>query len=296
MAERKHPDNLVLCGRPDDRQPVDGGGQGLHQAPAQREMAITDDVRTALDHGDLFLEYLPTVRLADARYVGAEALVRWRRGDDVMAAGDFIPQIENTPLSGKITYWVIETVAAELGEWLDAHRDAHISINVPPEILGRGGIEYAAIRSGLRARAAQIVLEITERGVPDRLGLDALSLMAERGVRLALDDTMLNGANLALLACCSFNMIKLAGKVTAQLGPDKPAPDWLAGLQALLKSSPLQVVAEGVESEYQAKWLRAAGVQMAQGFLFSRPLQASGLKELYATNRLGGGTSPRGTT
>jgi sensor c-di-GMP phosphodiesterase-like protein len=262
----------------------------------ERAMTIYDDVKAALDRGDLFVEYLPTVALADARCVGAEALVRWRRGGAVVLAGDFIPLIENTPLSGRITYWVIETVAAELGEWLDAHRDAHLSINVPPEILGRGGLEYAAIRSGLRTRSAQIVLEITERGVPDRLGLDALNLMAERGVRLALDDTMLNGANLALLARCSFSMIKLAGKVTAQLGPDKPAPDWLAGLQALLKSSPLQVVAEGVESDYQAKWLRAAGVQMAQGYLFSRPLPARGLKELYATGRLGGGTGEkRGT-
>jgi len=248
-------------------------------------MTISDDVRAALDRGDLFVEYLPTVTLADACCIGAEALVRWRRGGVVVPAGDFIPLIENTPLSGRITYWVIETVAAELGEWLDAHGDSHISINVPPEILGRGGLEYAAIRSGLRTRAAQIVLEITERGVPDRLGLDALNLMAERGVRLALDDTMLSGVNLAILTRCNFSVIKLDRKVTAQLGSDKPAPPWLAGLRSLLKSSPLQVVAEGVETDYQAKWLRAAGVQMAQGYLFSGPLPARGLKDLYATSR-----------
>lgn len=178
-------------------------------------------------------------------------------------------------------------MAAELGEWLDANRDAHVSINVPPEILGRGGLEYAAIRSGLRTRVAQIVIEITERGVPDHLGLDALNLMAANGVRLALDNTMLNGTNLALLARCNLSMIKLDRKATAQLGPRKPAPDWLAGLQALLKTSTLQVVAEGVETEFQAKWLRAAGVQMAQGYLFSRPLPARGLKDLYAAGCLG---------
>jgi EAL domain-containing protein (putative c-di-GMP-specific phosphodiesterase class I) len=247
-------------------------------------MAMFEEVRAALDRGDLLVEYLPIVTLADAVCVGAEALVRWRRGEVVLPAAAFIPQIENTPLSGRITYWVIETVAAELGAWLDAHSDAQISINVPPEILGRGGIEYAAIRSGLRARTAQIVLEITERGVPDQLGLETLNLMAKCGVRLALDDAMLSGANLALLVRCSINTIKLDRHVTAQLHPDKPAPEWMAGLHALLKSSPLQVIAEGVESEYQAKWLRAAGVQMAQGYFFSPPLSAPALEELYAAH------------
>ena len=248
-------------------------------------MVKSDDVRAAMDRGELFVEYLPTVTLADRRCVGGEALVRWRRGDAIVPAADFIPLIENTPLSGRITYWVIETVAAELGDWLDSHADAFVSINVPPEILGRGGLEYAAIRSGMLTRVAQIVLEITERGVPDRLGLDALNVMAERGVRLALDDTMLSGTNLALLARCNLSMIKLDRKLTSQLGPELPAPAWLAGLKSLLKSAPLQVVAEGVESDYQAKWLHAAGVQMAQGHLFSPPLSARELKDLCAGDR-----------
>lgn len=250
-------------------------------------MPIFDDLRAGLEHGDLFVEYLPTVKLADARCVGAEALVRWRRGEVVLQASAFIPLIENTPLSGRLTYWVIDTVAAELGEWLGENGDAHISINVPPEILGRGGLGYAAARSGLRDRIGQIVLEITERGVPDRLGLDALQLMAEHGVRLALDDTMMSGANLALLTRCPFGTIKLDREVTAQLKPDEPPPDWLAGLEALLKSSSLQVVAEGVEADHQARMLRAAGVQMAQGHLFSRPLNAQGFKDLYAGDRVG---------
>jgi len=253
-------------------------------------MAMFDDLQAAMDRGELFVEYLPTVTLADACCVGAEALVRWRHGDTVVPAADFIPQIENTPLSGRITYWVIDTVAAELGEWLGAHGDAHVSINVPPEILGRGGLGYAAARSGLRARHRQIVLEITERGVPDRLGLDALELMAQQGVRLALDDITLTGTNLALLARCNFSVIKLDRKVTAELAPDKPAPAWLAGLQSLLKTVSLQVVAEGVETDYQAKWLRAAGVQMAQGYLLSPPLTARGLAELYAGERRVGWT------
>ena len=248
-------------------------------------MPIFVDLEGALERGDLFLEYLPTVTLADSCCVGGEALVRWRRGEAVLPAAAFIPLIENTPLSGRITYWVIDTVAAELGKWLAAHGAAHISINVPPEILGRGGLAYASARSGLSAVSSQIVLEITERSVPDTLGVKTLNLMAARGARLALDDTTMTGANLALVARCNFSMIKLDCTITAQLEPGKPPPQWLAGLESLLKSSSLQVVAEGVESNFQAQTLRAAGVQMAQGYLFSRPLPAHGLEDFYARNR-----------
>lgn len=253
---------------------------------------MQDEIREGLDRGDLFLDYLPTVRLADARCVGGEALVRWRRGDKVLPASAFLPRIEQSALSGRVTYWLIETVGEELGGWLGAHREAHVSINVPPEIVGRGGIEHALVRSGLRDRMEQIVFEISERGVPDRIGLDTIELAAMCGLRVAIDDTMLTGVNLALLLRCHFNMIKIAGEVTAQLRPDKPSPGWLARLQSLLRSSTLQVVAGGVETEYQAKWLHTAGVQMAQGPLFSPPLPAEGLKDLYAADRSAGKALP----
>jgi EAL domain-containing protein (putative c-di-GMP-specific phosphodiesterase class I) len=250
----------------------------LHRQPeAISIMSMSEDIRAALDRGELFLEYLPTVMLADSQCIGAEALVRWRRGDVVLPAAAFIPLIENTPVSGTLTYWVLDTVARQLGRWLSANADAHISINVPPEILGRGGLAYVATRSGLSARVDQIVLEITERGVPDRLGLEALNLMAARGVRLALDDVMMSGANLALLTRCKFSMIKLDREIIGQLLPGRPVPAWFDGLASLLRSSPVQVVAEGVQSEYQVKALNSIGVQMAQGHFYSTTLPAPAL-------------------
>jgi EAL domain-containing protein (putative c-di-GMP-specific phosphodiesterase class I) len=248
-------------------------------------MMITPaDVRSALDRGELFIEYLPTVMLSDQRCVGGEALVRWRRDDGVLQPHDFIPLIERTPLSGTLTYWVIDTVAMELSDWLAEHPEVQIGINVPPEVLGRGGIEYAATRSGLRARAHQIVLEITERGVPDRLGLEALNAMAERGVHIALDDVALSGVNLALLTRASFSIVKIDRHLTAQLTPVDPSPEWLAGLTSLLNSSDVQVIAEGIESQHQQDVLFAAGVQMGQGFLYSTPLTARDLKVFYRTS------------
>jgi sensor c-di-GMP phosphodiesterase-like protein len=249
------------------------------------ERAVNEDtptiaeVRGAMDRGELFVEYQPIISLVTQRCVGAEALVRWHRKGTVWPASRFIALIDNTPLSGRLTYWVIDTIASELSQWLTEHADIYISINVPPEILGRGGLEYAAVRSGLRAHVGQILLEITERGVPDQLGLNALNMMAEQGVRVALDDVFLSGANLAVLSRGRFELIKIDRKLIAQLIAYAPDPAWLPGLRSLLAHSQLQVIAEGVESHYQADVLARAGVQMAQGFLFSSSLTAPGLMQ-----------------
>jgi EAL domain-containing protein (putative c-di-GMP-specific phosphodiesterase class I) len=242
-----------------------------------------DDIRRALHSNEFFVVYQPIVTLDGHRCVGAEALIRWRRGGaTVIDAGDFIPQTENTPLSGAITYWVMDTVAKELGEWLGQNPDAFVGINVPPEILGRGGIEYVARKSGLRDRAKQLVFEITERGVPDQLGLSALNSIPATGARVALDDTTLSGANLALLTRCHFDFVKLGLELIAQLDGATKRPQWLAGLAALLGTTKLQIIAEGVERAQQAAMLAAAGVQLAQGHLFSGAVPADEFKRYYA--------------
>jgi sensor c-di-GMP phosphodiesterase-like protein len=233
-------------------------------------------MREGLARGEFFLEYLPTISLTDGRCIGAEALIRWRRETGVVPPGQFIPLVENTPLSGLLTYWVMDTVQAELGDWLRANRDAHIGINVPPEILGRGGLAYAANRSGLAEHAAQVILEITERGIPDLLGVEAINQDWGAGAKVALDDvTLASGANLAVLARCNFYAIKLDKSLIDQIGPQCPAPEWLQLVTALLELSRLVVIAEGVETEQQFTTLRAANIQAAQGFYFSRPLPAA---------------------
>lgn len=241
-----------------------------------------DTIREGLIQGEFFLEYQPIVSLVDDWCTGAEALVRWRRPTGVIAPVDFIPFVENTPLSGLITYWVIDTVAAEMGGWLRANPEAYISINVPPEILGRGELEYAATKSGLRDMAAQIIFEITERGLPDGLGVQALNYMSGSGVRIALDDvTLVGGANLMVLSRCNFSIVKIDRSLVAQISPQCPRPEWLDGLTALLQSSRLDVIAEGVETEQQLETLRAAQVQAAQGYYFSPPISAEGFIAYY---------------
>src|SRR5262245_12180309 len=257
----------------------------------QKESAFGTDVitfeaiHTGLRQGEFFLAYLPTVSLAEGLCVGAEALARWRRPSGVVLPDAFIPVIEETALSGLLTYWVIETIGKEVADWLRVHEEAHIGINVPPGLLGRGGLEYAATKAGLGDIRRQLILEVTERGIPDRPGLEALERGIRTGLRFALDDVMLSGAHLAVLSRYPLDILKIDRSLVSQITPDCPCPEWLAGLSALLQSTRLEVIAEGVETEAQAAALRAAQVSMAQGFYFSPPVLAEELKVYYARVR-----------
>ena len=241
-----------------------------------------DTLRAALDRREFFLLYQPIVSLTNGHCLGAEALIRWRQPDGTaMDAGDFMPSTERTPLSGLITYWVIDTVAADLDDWLDAHPEGSIAINIPPEILGRGGLEYAATKSGLGKRAKQLILEITEHGIPDQLGLDALNRIPQTGARVALDDTSLSGTNLALLTRCHFDFVKIDRKLVDQIDAAVAGPAWLDGLSALLGNTSLQVIAEGIESAAQHDMLARAGVQWGQGRYLAAPQTANTFVRYY---------------
>jgi sensor c-di-GMP phosphodiesterase-like protein len=246
-------------------------------------MITADAIGDGLARGEFFLEYLPTVSLADGRCTGAEALARWRRSSGVVQPEEFIHIIEGTHLSGALTYWVLETVAKELGDWLRIHNDVHIGVNVPPEILGRGGLEYAAGKTGLSDIRNQIILEVTERGIPDTQGLAALEAASRSGVRIALDDVTLSATNLVILSRCTLDVIKTDRSLVDQITPECPCPAWLSGLSAVLQSTRVAVIAEGVQTEAQAEALREAGVSMAQGYYFSPPVSAQQLKMYHSS-------------
>jgi sensor c-di-GMP phosphodiesterase-like protein len=239
-------------------------------------------VRHGLQHGEFFLEYLPVVSLTDGHCLGAEALIRWRRNGLVVPPLEFIPATERTPLAGLITLWVADKLNEELSGWLRENPESYVSLNVPPEMLGRGGLEYAAKKSGLFAHTKQIVLEITERGVPDMIGIEALGETIGTGLRVALDDvTFAGGANLAVLARCQFAFLKLDRTLIEQIRPGATSPAWLASLRVFLAATPVGAIAEGVETKLQADVLRAAGVRAAQGYHFTKPLPVDEFLEYY---------------
>lgn len=239
-------------------------------------------VRIGFNREEFFLEYLPIISLENNCCLGAEALIRWRRASEVVLPDDFIPIIENTPLSGLVTYWVVDTVAKELGAWLKASDGVHIAINVPPEILGRGGLEYVIKRSGLIDAAPKLILEVTERGVPDKLAIDALNNAERYGARVALDDVGVEGSNLIVLARCRVDIIKIDKSVIKQIECGEIS-NAVLGIVMLMNVANLDIIAEGVESAMQVMALKNAGVKMAQGWYFSRSLSAKDFKKFYRT-------------
>jgi sensor c-di-GMP phosphodiesterase-like protein len=244
-----------------------------------------DAIRAGLYAGQFFLEYLPTMLVAENRCVGAEALIRWDHPDGLILPDAFIPLIENTPLSGLLTYWVIETVAQELGAWLAAHEEVHISINVPPEVLGRGGLEYATVKAGLGPLRKQLIMEITERSVPDRIGMDALKGYSDFGVRIALDDFGLHDANLLLMSRVQVDIIKTDKRFADQMLEAGIEDRRMQALLTFMRANDFEVIVEGVETAAQCAFLREAGIRMAQGWYYSPALRAEAFQAFFHASR-----------
>ena len=245
-------------------------------------MKILDDIKKGLENKEFFLEFMPTIQFSDGACVGAECLIRWRRNGEVIPPLDFIPQIENTPLAGLITYWVIEEIGRELGQWLHENDDVHVGINVPPEIIGRGGIQYAAQNAGLLDVTKKLIIEITERGVPDDLAIETIGLTKE--VRCAVDDFGTGDLNLLQLSKINVDMIKIDKAFVDQIQDQQWVPRMIKGLVAFARALETEIIAEGVETELQASTLKGLGIDMAQGYFYSRPLGTKDFLEFYDTN------------
>jgi sensor c-di-GMP phosphodiesterase-like protein len=235
-------------------------------------MKTIEQIKTALNNSEFYLEYMPTVSLDDNRCVGAEALIRWRHLGEEVSPLEFIPIIENTAVSGLLTYWIVEEIGRELGDWLRNHEGVHIGINIPPEIIGRGGLEYAATKAGLIDVADKLILEITERGFPDEQAIESLAFRGE--IKIAIDDFGTGDANLIHYSQMDADVIKLDKYFIDQIVSEQPIPKIVKGLTAFALAMDLELIAEGVESEFQVNTLKELGVHMAQGWYFSKSLVA----------------------
>ena len=249
-------------------------------------MIDLNDIRAGLDNDEFFLEYLPIISLKNNRCVGAEALIRWQRPSGVVPPLDFIPIVENTILSGPITYWVIETAAQELGDWLRTNNNIHLSFNIPPEILGRGSLGYVANKSELHdVASSKFILEVTERGIPDRLGIEELNDASNSGVRIALDDVWVRNGNPVIMCRTRADIIKIDKAFMDEMLLESWSPKKILALSNIVRTSDIDVIAEGVESAVQVEILREAGIHMAQGWYFSRPLSAENFEAFFYANK-----------
>lgn len=239
-------------------------------------MGSFDAVLHAYENHEFFLEYMPVVSLIDGRCVGCEALMRWQHGNEVVSPTDFIPLAENSSLSGLLTYWAVEEVAKDLGDWLRNNEKIHVGINVPPELFGRGGVEYAIRKAGIYEQMDKIILEITERGLPDHVAIGTLKKFAgHRKSRIAVDDFGTGDAQLTKLAEMEVDIIKIDMSFVKLIDSLEHIPKIIKATTAFALAMEVELIAEGVETELQAEVLKSLGVHMAQGFLYSHPLKVN---------------------
>jgi EAL domain-containing protein (putative c-di-GMP-specific phosphodiesterase class I) len=250
----------------------------MHEAARDR-LALTADLREAIEREELHLVYQPIVDMTTGRALGYEALARWNhpvRGP--LSPADFIPLAEATGLIVPLGGWVLREACRQLQAWQTDWNDRrYISVNVASQQLATGvfpdQVRLALDATGLPAE--QLLLEVTESSLIENVDA-AQGQMAEvkaLGARFALDDFGTGYSSLSYLRQFRVDVVKVDKSFIDDV-IDADGSSLVEAIVHLASSLRMKVIAEGIEADEQADVLRALGCEIGQGFRFSRPLQA----------------------
>lgn len=254
------------------------------------------ELEMAVRNREFVVHFQPIVELATGICFGAEALVRWQQPDGTLVRPDlFIPLAEETGLIVPITDQVVDAVITELKSLLVSDRTLHIAINLCAEDIATGRIldvlEKKLKDTGIRNQ--QIWLEATERGFID---IDAARITLTRarnsGHAVAIDDFGTGYSSLQYLEGLPLDALKIDKSFVDTIGKETATSSVVLHIIAMAQELGLFSVAEGVETEEQASYLRDKGVNFAQGWLFSKPLTAKDFKAFHASRKSKFGSAP----
>ncbi len=241
---------------------------------------IEADLRRAVEAGDLNVVFQPIVDLADGTVASFEALVRWRHpvlGD--VSPGRFIPLAEQSTLIIPLGDWVLRTVAGYVARWRAAGlRVPPVAVNVSPRQLAQPGFaeHVCALLRETGVPPEALVLEVTETALLELpvSPVSALDELCDRGFRTVLDDFGTGYSSLSHLKRFPVEGLKIDRSFVSDLPGDPHAAAIVEAVIGMGRAVGLETVAEGVETEEQAEFVRGLGCAHAQGWLFSRPLAA----------------------
>jgi predicted signal transduction protein with EAL and GGDEF domain len=245
----------------------------------------------AVERQELVLHYQPKVDLQSMRLVGAEALMRWKRGGRLVPPGDFIPLAEEIGLILPMSQWALGEATRQLRAWRDRFGFTQsIAVNLPSRLFERADLVDHIRRSALACDVplGSIQLEITETGLmKGQQGVfPALHRLNDIGVRISIDDFGTGYSSLSYLTTLPISELKIDGSFVRDLGRTPQSEAVATAIIALSRSLGLGVVAEGVETERQAQVLKGLGCNVMQGYLFSRPLPADDFERWVSRARL----------
>ncbi len=253
-------------------------------------------IRKAVNNNDFLLRYQPIIDARTSKIRGVEALLRLSPEDGpVKTPDEFLPYLEQTDLIVEVGEWVIESALSALSSWREQNLvpdNFTVAINASrkqfqTDRLGEYVLE-ALDRHGLAGR--NIIIEITETAVlhTDTAIVRILDRLREHGVRIAIDDFGTGQSSLAVLYDLPVDILKIDKSFTDRILTDGDEPVISAAFH-VARSMGLVTVAEGVEVEHQAEWLRSQSCDLLQGYLFSRPISPEELLADLQWSRLNDG-------
>ncbi|MBV9448038.1 MAG: EAL domain-containing protein [Streptosporangiaceae bacterium] len=257
-------------------------------ADVVRRLELVSDLQQAIANGELALHYQPVVELATSRVTGAEALVRWRRGEQAVAPREFLRVAEESGLIIPLGEWVLREVCAQGAAWRRASWDIGVSVNLSARQISApsfpANVSAVLAETGLPASA--LTVEVNERILVEHAGqvVDRLAELRALGVRLAIDDFGTGYASLAYLRQLPVDIIKIDPSFVDGLGRDETLALLTRTVVQVGRDLGLQVVAEGIEQPHQLAALREMGCGYGQGFLVARPMAAPGVEALIRTS------------
>jgi EAL domain-containing protein (putative c-di-GMP-specific phosphodiesterase class I) len=257
-------------------------------------LSLENDLRRALERDELRVEYQPIVSLQDGSITAVETLVRWQHPErGLVAPGEFIAVAEECGLIEPIGRWVLEQACDQAAQWHAARPDARplgISVNLSVRQLTQRDLEatvaQALQRSGLEP--SSLCLEITESVLleePDSVS-EMITRVSRLGVRFVLDDFGTGYSSLAYLTRLPIDGLKVDRSFVEDLARDERSTAITTAIVRMAQALSLEVTAEGVENERQARALTELRCELAQGFYFHRPLAAPAISKLLADERL----------
>ena len=273
----KNADTALYRAKQDGRNTRVFYDQAMNVATFER-LVMEEELRQAIQAGQLCAYFQPKVRLADGALVGAEALVRWRHPErGLVSPGQFIPVAEASDLIVDLGDWMLVEVCRQLVAWRRQGLPAlTVAINLAARHFRQPGL-VDRLRDLLEAHglpAQALELELTESTLLDA-GADIAANLAQLerlGVGLALDDFGTGYSSLSYLKRLPLTTLKIDRSFVRDLATDSDDRILAATIIALGHQMELKVVAEGVETEEQRQILLEQGCDLAQGYLFDRPM------------------------
>lgn len=242
----------------------------------RRHLSLHSEIQSALRRKQFYLLYQPIMDLHNGRCIGAEALIRWRRPDGKFIAPDeFIRVAEKSSLIRRVTSFVIDTVGEETSSLLKSMPDFHIGINFSSlDLQEKETLEHLMrMVSNAGIASSNIMVEATEHGWMNAEAMrDIVSAFRAYGLQVAIDDFGTGYSSLSYLANFDLDYLKIDKSFVDTLGTDAVTSHVALHIIEMAKSLHLQMIAEGVETEQQARILRDRGVQYAQGWLFAKAM------------------------